>query len=525
MTNPDDEQKPAEDQPDPASKTDHPKKLAGGLPAPEAAENPLASLSAQPPTRPPAEGIRWIEDPQPDPIKASPASSIPEVINVPQTPKRLQTPRQPPRSEPVPSYAPTSVKPRLEISFAMPNATCGKPYDATVELTLRSASDLPRHVGVRDISILSRRIEGLDQVGLKFDVAGTGIRIHGTPAEAGDHPIIVDFTVQLGGKFWINDKKTFFLTINPDPRSLWKEIEPDPSSPYARPHTASARVVGESVMVAASRRGRSHANKGDHRDDDFRIEYLAESGWYLMAVADGAGSAPFSRRGAELACASVCKEIQPHLSATLGQPLTTRLEHYQQTRRDEDRKPIQASLYESLGNAALSAYKQIVAEAGEAGRPPTEFATTLLFTIAKKYPFGWFVATFAVGDGGICIYSRTRGVRILNRPDSGDFAGQTRFLTMPQIWSSYEEISKRIDFAVVSDFDAIISMTDGVSDPKFSSETALFKDENWHAFWDELSIATTLSKSNAACDAELLEWLNFWAIGNHDDRTITILLP
>ena len=226
-----------------------------------------------------------------------------------------------------------------------------------------------------------------------------------------------------------------------------------------------------------------------------------------------------------MACDTVCNEIQPKLTTTLGNAISTRLESYSRTRQEDERKPIQAALYETLGNAAHRAYKQIVEEAAQSKRPPTDFATTLLFTIAKKYPFGWFVATIAVGDGGVCVYQRDRGARILNRPDSGDFAGQTRFLTMPQIWSSYEEIAKRIDFDTFPSFTAVLSMTDGVSDAKFDSETAFFKEENWHKFWDELSAALPLSKSNPLCHEQLLEWLNFWAVGSHDDRTIAILLP
>jgi Protein phosphatase 2C len=172
-----------------------------------------------------------------------------------------------------------------------------------------------------------------------------------------------------------------------------------------------------------------------------------------------------------------------------------------------------------------NAYRRIVAEAKGLGRPPEDFATTLIFTIAKKFEFGWFVAAIAVGDGGVAVYRHGGGVDILNRVDSGDFAGQTRFLTMSRIWADGEEILGRILFDIVPEFTAIVAMSDGVSDPKFSSENAFLDAETWDQFWAGLSGEVGLTKDNARADQELLEWLNFWAVGNHDDRTIVILLP
>jgi hypothetical protein len=407
----------------------------------------------------------------------------------------------------------------------MPNAMVGKQYDATVALTIRTVTDLPRNVRSGELTILSRQVGGLEQIGLKAEPIGERIHISGNPIEAGDHPVVISFTVQIRGQHWITEQRQFILTVNPDPRSLWKEIEPDPSLPYRRPHTAKSRLVGDSVLVAASRRGRSHANKGDYRDDDFRLDSLPEQGWYVMAVADGAGSAPLSRRGAELACSTVCGEIRQYMTTILDVPFSSHLEEFARTSNEGSRKQIQGALYQSLGAVGCCAFKQIVTEAEGCGRPLGDFATTLIFTIARKYDFGWFVAAIAVGDGGIGVYQRDGEVHVLNRPDTGDFAGQTRFLTMPHIWANYEEITSRIHFKIIPDFTAVIAMTDGVTDPKFSHENAFFNNENWHAFWKELSDEVGLLKDNASADEQLLEWLNFWAVGNHDDRTIAILLP
>jgi len=429
---------------------------------------------------------------------------------------------------PRPAAGPPSAAPggsRLEIHFPIPNAMVGKRYDAVVPLTIRKASGLPAGVLVDQVTIISRQIDGLEQVGLKAEPAGEMVRIFGEPRESGDHRITISFTVQIRGKTWHTATERVNLTINPDPRSLWKEVDPDPSSPFRRPHTARERLVGDSVLVAASRRGRSHANKGDHRDDEFRLGHLPEQGWYYFAVADGAGSAPLSRRGAELACETTCHEARHHLTTTLDQSFSGLVAEFAQTRADEARKLVRNALYRVLGAVGNNAYRRIVAEAKGLDRPPEDFATTLIFTIAKKFEFGWFVAAIAVGDGGVGVYRRGGGVGVLNRADSGDFAGQTRFLTMGRIWADGEEILGRIRFDIVPDFTAIVAMSDGVSDPKFSSENAFLDAGTWDQFWAGLSDEVTLTKDNARADEELLEWLNFWAVGNHDDRTIVILLP
>lgn len=61
-------------------------------------------------------------------------------------------------------------------------------------------------------------------------------------------------------------------------------------------------------IVAASKRGRSHAHEGKARDDDFNIYHNDSNGWYIIAVADGAGSAKYSRKGSAVAC-ETCVEF------------------------------------------------------------------------------------------------------------------------------------------------------------------------------------------------------------------------
>ena len=131
-------------------------------------------------------------------------------------------------------------------------------------------------------------------------------------------------------------------------------------------------------------------------------------------------------------------------------------------------------------------------------------------------------------DGGIGIYRKEpEYLKLLGEPDGGEFAGQTRFLTMPEIIKN--EIYNRMKFDIVEDFTALILMTDGVTDPKFETDANLNRIEKWNELWDDLkgnnedNVKVDFSDDNEQTAGQLLKWLDFWSRGNHDDRTIAIL--
>ena len=94
--------------------------------------------------------------------------------------------------------------------------------------------------------------------------------------------------------------KPFYIT--PDPRSMWKDLPADETAPFQKANSASqgGALADGLVVIAASERGRSHANEGKFRDDHFLIKTGPEAnGWLFFAVADGAGSAKYSREGSK----------------------------------------------------------------------------------------------------------------------------------------------------------------------------------------------------------------------------------
>jgi serine/threonine protein phosphatase PrpC len=374
--------------------------------------------------------------------------------------------------------------------------------------------------------IESFKLENLPK-GISYS-AEEGI-ISGVPEIAGDHKIILTCVSRKGHKA---QKEILFIVI-PDPKDLWKDIKtpsdieyykPDSDSDYKLVEIEISDTAARKNMAAASQRGRSHANEGRPRDDDFSLYFDEKTEWYIMTVADGAGSAKFSRRGSQIACNTAVKVCREQL-AEIGGSLEDQIKLYWNEKQAE-RKYAYEYLHKVVGKAAYEAHKKIREEAAAKQRNFKEYATTLLLCICKKFEFGWFIGAFWVGDGGIGIYrNKPQELKILGEPDGGEFAGQTRFLTMPEIFND----RVRTRFEIVEDFTALILMTDGVSDPKFETDAMLNRIEKWNDLWNDLN---GNNEDNAKVDftdynyhvaEELLQWLNFWSKGNHDDRTIAIL--
>ncbi|MCD0229203.1 protein phosphatase 2C domain-containing protein, partial [Enterobacter hormaechei subsp. steigerwaltii] len=78
--------------------------------------------------------------------------------------------------------------------------------------------------------------------------------------------------------------------------------------------------------------------------------------------------------------------------------------------------------------AATLAVNSIQNEAICAEQPVKSYSTTLLATVALRTDNELFATAFWLGDGAIGAYSPSGKVRTLGNPDSGEYAGQTRFL-------------------------------------------------------------------------------------------------
>lgn len=403
---------------------------------------------------------------------------------------------------------------RPTVSGPLPNATVGKPYSYRLQLDWS-----PYPAG----RIASVEFDGLDDLGLSFD-AQTWL-IEGVPSKQGEFDLTIRFRVHENGGRLPEQGDRLTLLINPDPRSLWRTLEPDAALPYRKDHTDSRREEAAGVLLlGASRRGRSHAHQGTYRDDDFHFVSNAEDGWFVVIVADGAGSAKFSRKGSDLMCRASTSHLEANFDQYFGAEFDSAVQAYHQDGEGEGN--VRTLLYAGLVTSAHAGFKAVLAESRQKQADLKDYATTVVLTLAKRYEFGWLVACFAIGDGGAALILNGRdGAVVLNEPEGGEFSGQTRFVTMREVWQDATALSKRIRFYLVPEFEALVAMTDGVSDPFFRTEREFMSSEAWLPVWAAILEHVDTSKNNLEAGEELLNWLNFWVEGEHDDRTIAMLLP
>ncbi|KPF85600.1 hypothetical protein IP70_11165 [alpha proteobacterium AAP38] len=460
-------------------------------------DGPSPRSARSPESVPPASGIRYqpaapqgaAPPPPAPPVPPPPSSSMAPSPGLPALAQRS------PVSPPMPAFR-----------MSLPVAKAGEPYKAKVPL--------PPSVPEPARSFM---LSGVEAIGLSFDAASR--TLSGTPTVAGDHEFpagAVEDRIPSRRHNWICS-----LTVIADPKSLWKDLPSDRAALHWKDDEAVLlEQAGDHRIIGASKRGRSHANVGSFRDDDLLAEYTA-SGWSILAVADGAGSAPLSRRGSQIVCRTACERLRVLIDEHLAAGVETLICAWHAG--GEGEAALRSRLYHCLIGAAFEAWHGIRKEAEEAGRPAREYATTLILALHRKTEAGHFAACFAIGDGGAGMLDLANGRLVpLTTPDSGEYAGQTRFLDGSEFLTvdAAKNNMARIHMGLVNELTGLVLMTDGVTDPMFETDERLAAFEVWKGFW-EGQVAPAISGGNP--DGGLLAWLDFWSRGNHDDRTILVL--
>jgi serine/threonine protein phosphatase PrpC len=428
------------------------------------------------------------------------------------------------------------IKTRIEdikrMSFPIQNGTVGKAYFSTIDFKQLNLTD-----------IITEDFQGLDDIGLKFNA--TKDSIEGVPSVSGEKKIKFLFKIEGEPEDSELNVKEFSIIINPDPKSLWKDIESDKNDPFWKEDNISIKDnIGDKKIVISSKRGRSHANVGSFRDDDFAYKYFNNSGWTVVAVSDGAGSYSLSRKGSQIACNSIVEYFEKHSDIETHKLFEEKLLEFNSTRDENLLAEIQVLAKQNLYKATVFTHNKIKEFADQtvieypelfnnpkAKSPLDYFHSTLIFTIFKKFDFGHLVLTFGVGDCPIAVVNKDKSISsLMNWLDVGEFGGGTRFITQPEIFHSESNpMSSRFNFQIFSDFSYLFLMTDGIYDPKFVVEANLEKNEKWQEFISDLEgnneekSKVNFNYDNEEIDIELSKWMDFWSPGNHDDRTLAII--
>ena len=385
--------------------------------------------------------------------------------------------------------------------FQIPNARVGQIYQAKIQM---------QHPIQQPVYICADRIEISDELGLCFNHDMQ--QLQGTPLQAGEFKLNFQYKINQEQVDWQQGEVTFIVT--PDPRSLWQINEPDVNAPYQKSHSDHQHIIHSDFQIAASsQRGRSHEHAGTFRDDDFLIRQIDNSDWAILIVADGAGSADFSRRGSQLAVQSMgqillddLKQRQAHLDQLIA--------GWQVAEVDQQLQALGQQLQDLFYQAALSAVEAIEYEAHQQQVDVKKFSTTLLAAIVKQQPERTLISSFWIGDGAIAVYSPDK-IRLMGKPDGGEFAGQTRFLSRQVV----NQFSAQVNIGYFQDCQAVFLMTDGISDPCFETDAGLNNLQKWQQLWQEIQPKLQHEKPDQA----LLEWSKFFSAGHHDDRTLAVL--
>ena len=405
----------------------------------------------------------------------------------------------------------------IDYRYALKNGRVGQLYSDEIDF-----NKVPTQSKITEFEI-----KGLEQInGLSINKEKK--IIEGIPEKSGVPEENYDFHLEI---IYITEskekgKREISIKILPDPKSLWKNLEPPPEIQHRKPHEAIEVITfiekikfkksTERQIIAASKRGRSHAHNAKFRDDHFKIAHLEKTGWSIITVADGAGSAELSRIGSEIACEKTLElitnqlyERDKELNALVGEEI----KHHNNNLRD--------LLYNILVNSVFQSVKSIEEFAKKENKNLRDFHTTMLVAICKKIKNNYFIAGCWIGDGALAIYNEGKEVILLGKPDSGEFSGQTKFITMKEIWQDSGDLINRIKYHIVPEFTSIMAMSDGVSDPLFETENNLNILNYWDTLWNQIKEQAILKEGDKA--QNLLEWLDFWVEGEHDDRTIALL--
>lgn len=233
--------------------------------------------------------------------------------------------------------------------------------------------------------------------------------------------------------------------------------------------------------VGASVTGSGHGEIGCQ--DAHRVEVLPDA--LVIAVADGAGSAPLSATGAALAARRAVSAALEHL--------------------------ILASTPEQVVTSALLSARHALDDAAvRRGCSVSDLATTLLVAVLSD----GVLATAQVGDGAVVALTGD-GLELVDGVDRGEYLNETTFLSS----GSWHQAS-RISVRDASDVTALAVMSDGLQ----SLALDLGTDEPFAGFFEPLWTWMRSVDGPVEAHRELTRFLGSERVQSRTDDDITLVV-
>ncbi|RJR44340.1 MAG: protein phosphatase 2C domain-containing protein [Deltaproteobacteria bacterium] len=257
-------------------------------------------------------------------------------------------------------------------------------------------------------------------------------------------------------------------------------------------------VPGELKLIGARVRGKSHKHGGTNCDDWFECSVSGD--WTIIAVSDGAGSKKFSRVGAKASCRAAMNYLAEQLNnhrikeRKIWDGETFRRDSTDYSFDEADLEFVQQALHQAMHKAYQAveqaaeerkeseAHQKILGENQELN--VNDLSATLLLaahSLVKYKNMNYsFILTCQVGDGMLAAVDNKCNLRLLGVPDTGEYAGQTDFLTSKNKLERFNLMSKTFGF--FSPMRALLVMSDGVADDYFPNDPGMLN------LWGDLII-------------------------------------
>ena len=194
-------------------------------------------------------------------------------------------------------------------------------------------------------------------------------------------------------------------------------------------------------VAGAAAIGRSHERDGKPCQDKFYVWRGTDKKSAGISLSDGAGSSLYSQIGAEYTANAVIPFVYDHFDDFFKNP-------------SDAGKIIVEYLLNGLSKVA-----------GENDLLPNDMACTMLFVLIRRKRNSIRYLAGHIGDG-VIFYEHAKDLKILSKPERGEYANTTIFLT-----SNNSESKLRIYSGVLTRPAGFMIMSDGAADTLYIKKT------------------------------------------------------